>query len=118
MNYIRFLASQQGKSSSGVTLWEALTKPEWRQSTWVNVGNCFFHEVAGINVINLYSNQIFASGTSSLFSPRSGTLCLGFGNLIGALMSVPALKIAGRRTLLIGGNFSFFVCHAFIGYMS
>lgn len=118
MEYLRFLASQQGKSSSGVTLWQALTDPEYRASTWINVGNCFFHEVAGINVINLYSNQIFSSGTSSLFTPRTGTLCLGFGNLIGALISVPAIKNFNRRTLLIGGHFSFFVCHAFIGYMS
>ena len=62
--------------------------------------------MAGINVVNLYSNQIFSSsngGTSKLFTPRSGTLMLGFGNLIGALISIPAIKTINRRTLLLGG---------------
>merc|ERR1712195_323208 len=118
MNYYRFLAASQGESSSGVTMYQALTDLEHRNSTWVNVANCFFHEVAGINVINLYSNQIFSSGSSNLFTPRFGTLCLGFGNTIGALMSVPAIKSINRRTLLLGGQVAFFVVHAFIGYMS
>jgi len=33
-------------------------------------------------------------------------------------MSVPAIKNFNRRTLLLSGQFSFFACHAFIGYMS
>jgi hypothetical protein len=53
-----------------------------------------------------------------LFTPRFGTLCLGFGNTIGALISVPAIKNFNRRFLLIGGQVAFFVTHAFIGYMS
>jgi len=56
MTYLKYLASLQGDSSSGVTMWEALSDPEYRMATWVNVGICFWHEVAGINVINLYSN--------------------------------------------------------------
>jgi hypothetical protein len=99
-------------------MWEACTNKEYRWSTWVNVGICFWHEVAGINVINLYSNQIFASGSSSLFSPRFGTLCLGFGNLIGALLGIKTIKTFNRRPILIGGHVIFTIVHAFIGYMS
>ena len=87
-------------------------------STWVNVGNCFWHEFAGINVINLYSNQIFKSGNGSLFTPRFGTLLLGFGNLIGAVIAIPVIKSVNRKTLLLGGNVAFTIIHSFIAYMS
>ena len=99
-------------------MWEALFDKEYRMSTWVNVGICFFHELSGINVINLYSSQIFAQGSSQLFTPRTGTLCLGFANAIGATIGIPAIKKINRRPLLIGGHLSFLITHAFIGYMS
>ena len=53
-----------------------------------------------------------------MFTPRFGTLCLGFGNLIGATIAIPVLKNFKRRPLLIAGHFTFTVTHAFIGYMS
>lgn len=118
MKYLKYLASLQGDSSSGVTLWEALSHKEYRISTWINVANCFWHEFAGINVINLYSNQIFSSGSSSLFTPRFGTLLLGFGNLLGAVIGIPFIARFNRRTLLIGGNIACTITHCLIGYMS
>lgn len=117
MKYLKYLTSLQGASSSGVTLWQSLTDKEYRMSTWINVAICFFHEMAGVNVINLYSNQIFSEGSSSLFTPRFGTLCLGFGNVIGAVTGIPAIRKLNRRTLLVGGHVSFTLIHAFIGYM-
>lgn len=57
--YIAFLRKSCGKKSSGYTIADALTHPNCRKCTWTNIGYIIFHELTGINVILIYSNQIF-----------------------------------------------------------
>ena len=47
-----------GKDSSGLTVNDALCNDQYRKATWVNIGYIIFHELTGINVIMLYSNQM------------------------------------------------------------
>ena len=70
--YYNALDSNQGKDSSGLNLCDAVANPRYRKATWVNIAYIIFHELTGINVIMLYSNQMFkqmSSGGSSI-TPR------------------------------------------------
>ena len=58
-----------GEDSSEISMKEALTDPKYKRATIVNMWYCFFHEVAAINVINYYSNQIFNTVRNS--NPKS-----------------------------------------------
>ena len=57
--YLMKIRNTSGKSSSGLTLKDALFNPQYRKATWVNIGYLIFHELTGINVIILYSSTIF-----------------------------------------------------------
>lgn len=50
------LQANMGGDTTGLSLKDALFDPKYRKATWINVGYIFFHEFAGINVINLYSS--------------------------------------------------------------
>jgi len=54
--YIRKIRSTCGSDSSELTIKEALTHPQYRRSTWVNVIYIIFHELTGIMVVIMYSN--------------------------------------------------------------
>ena len=44
------------KSSSNLSLRDALCNDQYCKATWVNLGYIVFHELTGINVIGQYSN--------------------------------------------------------------
>ena len=69
-------------------------------------------------MINLFSNTIFVQTIQpgSSFTPRLGTLCIGFANLIGAYLSVFTLTAFNRRTILLFGHTSFAIIHFYIGF--
>ena len=50
------LSSKLGSDTTGLTMKDAIFNPQYCKATWVNIGYIFFHEFAGINVINLYSS--------------------------------------------------------------
>lgn len=71
--YYNKIKENCGENTSELTIKDALCNPMYRKSTWVNMGYIVFHELTAINVINLYSNQMFKqmedSGTA-WFTPR------------------------------------------------
>ena len=113
------LNGTQGKDSSGLNLKDAVANPRYRKATWVNIAYIIFHELTGINVIMLYSNQLFkqmASSGDSAFTPRQGTYLVGIVNLLSSLMSTQVVKCFGRRTLVIWGHLGMAFTHAAVGY--
>lgn len=54
--YIERIRSTCGSDSSNLTLRDALANPQYRTTTWANLGYIVFHELTGINVILIYSN--------------------------------------------------------------
>lgn len=51
--------SSKGNDTKSVTLKEAfVTDPKYVRCQWVNVWNIIFHELAGVNVIYIYSNTL------------------------------------------------------------
>lgn len=73
------ISENLGEDSSKLSMKDAISNPLYKRATIVNIGYVFFHEVAAINVINYYSNQIFKESEQggSSFTPRLGTLFVG-----------------------------------------
>ena len=112
------LRGASGKSTSNLTLKDALFNYQYRKSTWINIGYIIFHELTGINIILLYSSTIFKemkkSGSSNIDS-RQATQTAGIVNMIGSLISVWLVKHAGRRTLIVWGHIVMAILHAMVG---
>jgi len=79
--YIEQIKKSSGSDFSGLTVKDALVDPQYRTATWVNVGYIIFHELTGINVINLYSTTIFKHiqdpNKNIWLTPRRGTYLVG-----------------------------------------
>ena len=56
--YVEVIRSLCGKDSSDLTLYDGVADPRYRIATWVNIFYIIFHELTGINVINMYSNTM------------------------------------------------------------
>lgn len=72
-----------------------------------------FHELTGINVILMYSSQIFKemNKDGSSISPKEGVLIQGFVNFGAAILALGTVKILGRKTLLIIGHIGMAIAH-------
>ena len=113
------MKSNMGGDTTSVTLKDALFDPKYKKATWINVGYIFFHEFAGINVINLYSSQIFATNKDHFaFRPKFGTLLIGFANVIGCVFSILTIKKFNRRTIMIYSQLMFAFLHVLVGIAS
>ena len=115
LKYIEKIKQSSGGKSSDLTLVDALFNPQYRTATWVNVGYMVFHELTGINVINLYCNTIFKqmdSNGKAPFTPRQGVYLVGLSTFFASFCSTQTVRFFGRRTLLIAGHLGIAVVHA------
>lgn len=121
MKYIHKIKSIMGQGSSGLTLRDALFNPEYRRATWTNIGCMIFHELAGVQIFNLFSNTIFKNidqnGTGPL-TPRQGVYLLGLFKVIAGTISLFTVKFFKRKTLLILGHILIAVAHAGVAIFS
>ena len=71
-DYIDKIRQNCGGNTSGLTFIDAICHPQYRKATWVNVGYIVFHELTGINVILMYSSQIFKEmhNSGSTLTPK------------------------------------------------
>ena len=69
---IKILKDSMGQGSSGLTLKDGLLDERYRRATWINFTYIIFHELTGINVINLYSSQMLREmqGHGGTLTPR------------------------------------------------
>ena len=66
----------------------------------------------------LYSNTIFTGifgQEGASFSAREGTYLIAAVNFFASFVSIVTVRLAGRRTLLLGGHFAVALCHLLIG---
>lgn len=79
--------------------------------------NIIVHELAGVNIIYMYSNtifkQVFAPG--SFFTPRTGTYLISVANLFSYVVATWSVKTFGRKPLLFWGHIGIGFAHALIG---
>lgn len=101
---------------------DATSNPKYRKATWVNIGYIIFHELTGINVIMLYSTEIFKTMKNSegenTIEPRTGTILVGFVDVVAATMAFYVVKRLGRRTLLLWGHIGIAICHGLVAYFN
>lgn len=109
-----FLQKNSQKETTSASLKEAFfTNKEYTRGSWVNIGNIIFHELAGINVINLYSNTILNNILSddAKFTPRQGSYVIGVVQAIASGFCLWTLKTFGKRPLLIWGHLGIAASH-------
>lgn len=113
--YIDKIRSVSGKGSTGLTLKDALFNPQYRTATWVSMGYIVFHELTGVNVINLYSHNIFESmsGSGGL-TVNQGVQLVGVACLVASSMATLTVRYFGRRTLLIFGHIAIAIVHSMV----
>lgn len=80
------LEANKNASVKSPTLKEAfVTDPRYVRCQWVNVWHMIFHELAGINVVYIYSNTLLArvlTADNSVITPRTGTYIISIVNLL------------------------------------
>ena len=105
------------KNSNKVNIKRALTDPEYKKATWTNFVYMIFHELAGNNVIQMYSHQMFLemSQGGGFVTPTTGTILLGVAHLIGSSSGIYVVPRVGRVLLLVLGHLGIAGCHAAVG---
>ena len=108
--------ANMGAGSSKLTLGDALCNDRYRRATWVNLGYIVFHELTGVNVIALYSNQMFKQMQSPSFklTPREGTYLVGVVASLSSLTSTWVANNFGRVTLVVWGHAGIAIVHVCI----
>ena len=112
--------ANRGSSVKPPTLMEAfVTDPRYVRCQWVNVWNMIFHELAGINVVYIYSNTLLArvlTADNSFITPRTGTYVISIVNLLAYMQAIWTVQQFGRRPLLGWGYAGIAVSHLAIGW--
>lgn len=115
-NYIKKTSSDE-TSRTGLT--EAFCSDErYVRASWISLMIIVFSELTGFQAIMLYSNIIFSGilgANGSSISPRQGTYIIAAVNFCASFLSIWTVRVAGRRTLLLGGHFLIALCHLLIG---
>ena len=52
--------------------------PQYRRATWLAMAISFFNQMTGVNLISIYSTELFGSfGASSSITPVTGSALVG-----------------------------------------
>ena len=116
-NLISYIEKSSLRETSFISMRDSVISPLYRRSTWITQALIVFHELTGINAINLYSNQMFQqmAGDKATLTPRQGTYLLGIANMLGVIGAVYLVKRVSRRAMLVPGHVGMGVCHVLVG---
>lgn len=86
-----------------------MSHPDYRRATWVCIGLAIANQFTGINVITMFSSDIFKRledefGIEQQLSISAQIYCLGITGFVFACMSNSFVALFNRRALLIGGH--------------
>ncbi|MDR6850424.1 MULTISPECIES: sugar porter family MFS transporter [Sphingomonas] len=87
---------------------ETLSWRKHRKPILLAVATAMFNQLAGINAVLYYLNDIFAKAGS--FSPDRQAILIGAANLLFTLVGMALIDRVGRRTLLAAGAAGMTVC--------
>ncbi|QBM75097.1 sugar porter family MFS transporter [Sphingomonas sp. AAP5] len=87
---------------------ETLSWRKHRRPILLAVATAMFNQLAGINAVLYYLNDIFAKAGS--FSPDRQAILIGAANLLFTLVGMALIDRVGRRTLLAAGAAGMTVC--------
>jgi len=103
------------KQTSICTAKEAYFTRYYRKGSFVALVVMIIHQLAGMNVILLYSNIIIADMPGGFLTPRQGTYVIGVWNFFASACSLYSAKNFTRRTLFVGGHFGMGIAHIMVG---
>lgn len=87
----------------------------YRSGSYVALMVMIIHQLAGMNVILLYSNIIIGDMPGGFLTPREGTYVIGVWNFFSSACSLYSAKHFSRRFLFICGHFGMGVAHCLVG---
>jgi hypothetical protein len=88
-----------------VKFFDVFCMKKFRKMMRIGLALASYQQLSGINVVLVYSNQIFEGLGSSGITVRLMTLALGFMLIFSNAFTVVALKTFGRKTILTSGAF-------------
>lgn len=97
----------------------SLTHADYRVATWVCVFLGFAQQMAGINIINVFTSTIFdkiaEKGAISPLSSKTESYFIGASGFFGAFLGIFTVRIFTRRFLFIFNHFTMMICLVSIG---
>jgi sugar porter (SP) family MFS transporter len=81
-----------------------------RKPILLAISIAFFNQVAGINAILYYANDIFAAAGYSSLSSNLQTVAIGATNLLFTILALLVIDRVGRKKLLLIGSVGMAVC--------
>ena len=103
------------RQTSTCTVKEAYCTRYYRSGSLVAQMVMVIHQLAGMQIILLYSNTIISEMPSGALTPREGTYVIGVWNFISSACSLFSAKYFTRRFLFTGGHLFMGVSHCLIG---
>lgn len=91
---------------------ERLWQPRYRKPIYLAIAIGLFNQLAGINAILYYLNDIFAAAGFSRYSGNLQAVAVGAMNLFATLAAMTVIDRFGRRRLLLIGSVGMAVCLA------
>jgi SP family arabinose:H+ symporter-like MFS transporter len=89
---------------------EPLFSRKYRKPIFLAVTIGMFNQLAGINAILYYLNDIFRAAGFSKLSGDSQAVLVGFMNLVATLLAMTVIDKLGRKTLLLTGSVGTVIC--------
>jgi SP family arabinose:H+ symporter-like MFS transporter len=89
---------------------ESVWAPKYRLPVFLAITIGMFNQLAGINAILYYLNDIFAGAGFSKVTGELGPVAVGAMNLMATLLAMTVIDKLGRKTLLLIGSAGLIVC--------
>lgn len=91
-----------------VGMWKCLTHPDYRRATWVCIGVATANQWAGINIINIFSTDIFTrlhvdDGIDLQLDVKTMNYFIGGSGFLGSFLANFTVGALSRRTLFLLG---------------
>lgn len=102
------------KTSQDKAALREFLEPQLLKPLMISLGLMLCQQLSGINVIMIYTVDIFRMSQSDL-DPNLQTVIVGIVGIVGTLVSVFVADLAGRRILLLVSGFMMTVCMASVG---
>jgi hypothetical protein len=97
----------------------ALCNQDFRRASWLVIFISIAIQIAGVNIINIYTTTIFefisASGASSKLSAKTQSYFIGISGFFGAILAAFTINKFSRRAIFLGGFGIIGICMLSIG---
>ena len=101
-----------------ITYKDVLCSKKYNKMLRCGIILCSIQQLSGINAIIFYSNNIFKDLQATELMSRVLTLIMGFIMFGSNALSIPLLRLFGRKTLMVSGEILIAIDLTILGYVS